>query len=305
LEVFYSLFLVHHGGVDLAGRYIRVDGIRVYCHSSGKGDPLVLIHGFLVSHRQWDLVRRRLAQSFTVYAVDLPGFGESERPAHFPYTMQSFSDLVAVLLDLLGLSRVRLMGHSMGGGVALNLAGCLPERVDRVVAVDPALYPFPAPLEARIALFPVVGEVVFKRLFGRRDMQRYFRRHVYLDPTLPSEEMLQFYWERLNRPGGRHAAYQALRTLDNLASLAGVPRRVRCPVQIVWGEHDRITPLAHGWRLEQEIERSKLFTIGGSGHAPMEERPREFCDVVLPFLGAASSSPAAVPDTVVGDGVAE
>jgi pimeloyl-ACP methyl ester carboxylesterase len=271
----------------LASRYHQVDGIRIYCPSTGQGDPLLLVHGYLTSHRSWDKVRDALSRRYTVFTPDLPGFGESDRPRHFSYSVEAYACALAGLMDMLGLTSASLIGHSLGGAVVLALAAVNPDRVTRAVAVAPTVYPLPLPLTGRLALLPVVGEVLFKRLFTKRDLRRYFRGEVYLDPQLPTEEMLQYYWERLARPGGREAAYRVLDTLSRLEHLDDLARRVECQVLLVWGERDRLVPLAHGQRLQSELRRASLAVVAGAGHAPMEERPDTFCQHVLEHLGRA------------------
>jgi pimeloyl-ACP methyl ester carboxylesterase len=268
----------------VASRYHTVDGVRVFCSATGQGDPVLLLHGLLMSHRAWDAVLDGLGRRLTVFAPDLPGFGESDRPEHYSYSIDAMACTVAGLMDQLGISRAALVGHSLGGAVALTLAGVNPERISRVAAVAPTIYPAPLPIEARVALLPVVGETLFCRGLSRRGLRRFLRRHVYVDPQLPSDEMLQHYWERLVRPGGRRAVWRTIQTLANLEQTVRVPRRVSCPTLLVWGEEDAMVPVESGRRLEAEIERARLLTLRGAGHCPMEEQAAAFCEAMLPFL---------------------
>jgi pimeloyl-ACP methyl ester carboxylesterase len=96
--------------------------------------------------------------------------------------------------------------------------------------------------------------------------------------------MLQYYWERLSRPGGRRAAFRTIQTLAHLEHMTRVPRRVSCPVLLVWGEEDALVPVDSGRRLESVIEGGRLVVIRGAGHCPMEEQAAAFCEAVLPFL---------------------
>jgi pimeloyl-ACP methyl ester carboxylesterase len=264
-----------------------IEGVRIHYVTTGQGSPLVLIHGYLVSHRSWELVLEMLAEDHLVVALDLPGSGESDRPADYPYTVHAFAHTVGGLLDGLGISRAAVMGHSMGGAVAMALAAGRPELVTRLVAASPVYYRIQFPLTGRIALLPVVGEILFKKLYRKRDMWKYFHNEVYVDPALPTQEMIDFYWERFDQPGGRDASYRALQhALAHVEALQGVAERIRCPLQLVWGEADRIVPRAHAQQLLKIVAGSNLAVIPGSGHAPQEERPREFCEAVRPFLGA-------------------
>jgi pimeloyl-ACP methyl ester carboxylesterase len=267
------------------GSYQVVDGLRLYCWSAGSGAPsLLLLHGFLFSQRSWQAVLPSLCERFSSVAVDLPGHGESDRPRAYTYSFDAQVHTLVGLLDAIGAGRVSIIGHSLGAGLALLLAARYPERVEKLVLVTPHVYPGPLAPEIRLALVPVLGELAFKRLFGRRHLQQILSRLVYLDPGLPTDEQLQFYWERLNRPGGRDAAYQVLLALARSDALAAAPPRVRCPVLLVRGERDRMVPEQTYARLAEELPCSELCTISGTRHAPMEERPDAFLQAVLPFL---------------------
>lgn len=269
--------------------YQTVDGVRVHYVSAGSGPSLVLIHGYLVSQHCFSLVLSTLAERFAVLAVDLPGHGESDRPAHYPYTIEAFSHTVAGLLDALGIGKTAVLGHSMGGAVAAALAVANPERVSHLVGVDPYLLPIPFPLEGKVAMLPVLGELLFTKLYRKSDLYRYFRRDVYLDPALPTEETMQFYWERFNRPGGRQALYRTLQTLARMEAVEDLAARIVCPTFFVWGAEDKLVPPAHAGRL-RPLLRGHLrgvVIIPGSGHSPQEERPGPFCEAVLSFLESA------------------
>ncbi len=275
--------------METTSRYQSVEGVRVHYRAAGNGPPLLLVHGYLVSQRSWDAVLPALAGRFATIALDLPGHGESDRPGSYPYTLDAYAHTVLGLLDALGLGRVRLCGHSFGASVALAAAARAPERIERLVAVSPIAYAISFPLEGRLALLPFVGELIFKRLYSRRDLRRYFKSSVYLDPALPSEETLDHYWERFNRPGGREASYRTLQTLAYAEhALEASLSRVRCPTQLVWGAQDRIVPRAHADRLRTALGAvHALEVIDGSGHAPQEERPEAFLATILPFLAPA------------------
>jgi pimeloyl-ACP methyl ester carboxylesterase len=103
--------------MSLPGRFLNIGGQRVFYHRSGRGSPVVLIHGYLVSHWCWREVIRGLADAHDVIAIDLPGFGESDRPAPtaYRYDAPAFMETVLGVLDALDLTRASLVGHSMGG----------------------------------------------------------------------------------------------------------------------------------------------------------------------------------------------
>ncbi|MSP60159.1 MAG: alpha/beta fold hydrolase [Myxococcales bacterium] len=271
--------------VSLPGRLLDLAPARLFVHRSGQGAPLVLLHGFLVSHWYFRPVIAPLAERFEVIALDLPGHGESDNPPpdRFGYDFPAMADLVVAALDALGVGKVRLYGHSMGGGIALTLAARHPDRVERLLLEDPAVYPLPISLEGRLALLPGIGPFLFKNVYRRSDLRKHLR-NAYRDPTLGTEELIDYFWERFNRAGARAAYYATLKYLGSLADNTGDPGRITAPTLIAWGEEDRIIPLAHGKRLARQIPGARLEVIPACGHSPHEERPDELLRVALPFL---------------------
>src|SRR6266567_1854275 len=117
--------------MSLPGRFLHIGGQRVFYHRTGRGRPLVLLHGYMVSHWCWRHVIPALAAEHDVIALDLLGFGESDRPpaTEFRYDAAAHMETVLAVLDALGVERAALMGHSMGGAGALYAAARRPERV--------------------------------------------------------------------------------------------------------------------------------------------------------------------------------
>src|SRR6185436_16429418 len=118
-----------------------------------------------------------LAQRFHVIAPDLPGFGESEKPspARYAYGIEAFSEAIADVIAAFGVGRASVLGHAMGGAVAITIAAQHAELVQRLVVVDPLCYPAPVTFRQRLELTPIVGSIVFKQLFGRRVFRAHFR----------------------------------------------------------------------------------------------------------------------------------
>jgi pimeloyl-ACP methyl ester carboxylesterase len=275
--------------MSLPGRFLSIGGQRVFYHRTGHGRPVVLLHGFAVSHWCFRHIIPGLAESNDVIAIDLPGSGESDRPppAEYRYDAPAYMETVLGVLDALGLESASLVGHSMGGGVALYTAARRPERVDRLVAIDPLCYPYRLPLEGRALLVPVVGPAIFHAFFSRPVVRNYMRRQVYRDPALATEEWVDYLWERLNRPGGIPAVHASLQFCHDPGVIARTVRAIRSPTLIVWGDEDKVFPAAFGARLQSDIAGAELHVVRECGHAPPEEKPAEVVKVVSEFLGAA------------------
>jgi len=266
-------------------RDVSARGARMRFVEAGSGPPLLLVHGYLASRLTWDDVLPVLARDFRLIVPDLPGFGESEKPppARYPYTFDAFAESLVDLVAALGLSRVSLCGHSMGGAIALTLAANHPDVVDKLILVGPTVYPSGPDAVSRLAMVPVVGAVLFKQLYGRALFRSYFRQRVYgAAATIPWQRVDQLY-ELFNAPAAREAAYATmLSMLDTRPLVAKIPR-VTAPTLVGWGRADRSYPVAHGRRLAREL-RSARFEVFECGHSPAEECPDAFADIARSFL---------------------
>jgi pimeloyl-ACP methyl ester carboxylesterase len=266
--------------VTLPGQFVETSAGRVFVHRQGCGEPLLLLHGLMMSHWIFRPVLAPLARNHDVIAVDLPGFGESDKPREFAYDSPSFARIADEVLEKLGVKSAAVVGHSMGGGAALALAARFPERVSRLVLVSAALYPLPLYLEHKLLMrAPFLWKLMWKSAFERSWRGRHVR-----DPRSISDELLDHVWERLNRPGGRDAAWAAAQVLAKLANNSADPGRIKAPTLLLWPEEDRVVPLAHGKRLVRAIPGAQLRVIPASGHDVFIERPEQLLRELRPFL---------------------
>src|SRR5579863_4294773 len=150
-------------------RDVAVRGARIRFVEAGSGPPLLLVHDYLASRISWDDVLLPLAAHFRVIAPDLPGFGESEKPppSRYRYDFDGFSESLVDLVAALGLGRISLCGHAMGGAVALTLAASHAHLVEKLVLVNPLVYSPPSDTLSRIARVPVLAPLLFKQFYGR------------------------------------------------------------------------------------------------------------------------------------------
>jgi pimeloyl-ACP methyl ester carboxylesterase len=267
---------------DVTARGVRM---RVIEAGEGRGPPLVLVHGLLTSHLSFDEVIDPLAAHFHVIAPDLPGFGDSEKPipTRYGYTIELFAEAVADLISAYGLGRAAVLGHALGGAVAITLATHHGELVSRLALADPLCYPYTPNRKLRVALLPVIGPVVFKQLYGRRLFRSYFRDEVFSEGAALPIDRIDRYYECFNTPLARESAYAVLRqTLDSRPVAARITR-IRQPTLVIWGRDDRIFPATNAFKLAREVPDSRL-ELFDTGHAPHEERPAELVAVVRQFF---------------------
>jgi pimeloyl-ACP methyl ester carboxylesterase len=267
---------------DVAARGARIRFVEI-----GDGPPLVLVHDYLASHAEWDDVLPRLAQHFRVIAPDLPGFGESEKPppSRYRYDFDAFCESLADLIAAVGLGRVSLCGHAMGGAVALTLAATYAHIVDKLVLVSPLVYPPRPDTLSRVASIPVLGPLAFKQLFGRSLFRSRFVANAAPGTQEAALRRVDHLFELFDVPAAREAAYATmLAMLDTRSLTASVPR-VSAPTLVVWGRANRGSPVEQGRRLARELGGAR-FEVFDCGRSPAEERPEAFANTVTAFLAS-------------------
>jgi pimeloyl-ACP methyl ester carboxylesterase len=274
--------------VSFPGQFVDTSAGRVFVHRAGKGPALVLLHGFMMSHWIFRPVLPALAQKREVIAIDLPGFGESDKPPpdRYNYDGPAFAATVAEVMEKLGVVRADVLGHSMGGTTALTLAARHAEKVARLVLVCPAIYPLPLYPEHKLMLTRL-GPYLWKYVMAKAQMAKSWRgRHV-RDPRVITDEIVDHVWTRLVRAGGREAAYAAAVALAKLSNNTADPGRVRAPTLLLWPDEDRVVPLPHGKRLVRAIPGAELRVIPACGHDAFIERPDLLLREIESFLARA------------------
>jgi pimeloyl-ACP methyl ester carboxylesterase len=266
-------------------RDVAARGARIRFVEAGSGAPLLLIHDYLASRVAWEDVLPHLAQRFRVIVPDLPGFGESEKPppSRYRYDFDGFSESLVDLVAALGLGRVSMCGHAMGGAVALTLAATHAHVVDRLVLVSPLVYPPRPDTLSRIVGVPVLGPLLFKQLYGRALFRSRFAAGG------ASSHRVDHLFELFDVPAAREAAYATmLAMLDTRPLTASVPR-VTAPTLVTWGRGNRASPVEQGRRLAREL-RGARFEVFDCGPSPAEECPDAFASAVVAFLANGRGS---------------
>ncbi|MGB7738294.1 MAG: alpha/beta hydrolase [Steroidobacteraceae bacterium] len=267
--------------------FIAVRGMQVHLRDEGPRDdpvPIFLLHGTGASLHTWDGWARELARERRVIRFDLPGFGLTGPSPDGIYSVESYVDTVLAVADTLGVQRFVLAGNSLGGYVAWATAVLHPQRVDRLVLVDAAGYPFQSqsvPLAFRIARTPLLNRLVRDVL--PRGVVASSLRDVYGDPTRVTPELVDRYFDLATRAGNR-AALVARFDQTQPGSLAERVREIQVPTLILWGRKDRLIPLEFGEQFARDIHGSRLVVFDALGHVPHEEDPARTVAAVLPFI---------------------
>ena len=269
-------------GTPLVARYVEIEGTRIrYVDGGGHGVPVIFLHGLGASMYAW---RKNLAAvsaaGFRVIAYDNRGFGLSDKPAG-PYDNASLAGLTIGLMDSLRLPEAVLIGHSMGGAIAAEVAIDYPTRVRGLVLIGSAGLGAREAALLRVARWPLVGPLVLA--FRGRRLTARILKSTYADPTRVTEADVDQYYAPVAEPQYARALRGVLRQF-RVDGLAGRLNRVAAPTLVLWGEQDRIVPVGLGRVMATEIPRSAFLTVQRAGHSVQEEAPDEVNRLVIKFL---------------------
>jgi pimeloyl-ACP methyl ester carboxylesterase len=290
----------HHDGFE--AWEIDLHGHQVVYRIAGSGPPVVLVHGMVNSSRHWQAVATRLAARYTVIAPDLVGHGDSATPRG-DYSLGAHAAVIRDLLSALGIERATMVGHSLGGGVAMVYFWQFPERVERLALVSSGgLGPDVSPLLRTIALpgaTALVSLAAHPRVTGGLDRAgaTLRARGSWVGVQL---QAIARALRPLEGPGAREAFVHSLRAVidahgqrvsatDRLYLLEAVP------TLIAWGERDRTIPLAHGRAAHAAVPHSRFVTFPDAAHFPHLEAPAELAAALDEFI--AATEPAALDET--------
>jgi pimeloyl-ACP methyl ester carboxylesterase len=276
---------------------MTLHGHSVAYRQAGSGPVVVLVHGITSSSATWERVIPDLARRFTVIAPDLAGHGESDKPKG-DYSLGAHASTVRDLLLALGHERATFVGHSLGGGIVLQLSYQFPERCERLVLVDSGGLGREVSLLLRAATLPG-SELVLPFLAATRlldagarvgDLLGRLGLHVPTD----LEEMARGH----STLGDREARAAFVHTLRSVVEPGG--QRVdasnrlylaqHIPFLLIWGERDSIIPVSHGRAAHEQLPGSRLEVFEHSGHFPQLDEPERFLEVLVDFIDSTEAA---------------
>jgi pimeloyl-ACP methyl ester carboxylesterase len=270
---------------------IELHGRRVIYRVAGSGPPVVLIHGMLNSSSHWRAVALDLASDHTVIAPDLIGHGDSAAPRG-DYSLGAHASSIRDLLAAIGIDRASIVGHSLGGGVAMQFFYQFPQRTERLVLISSGGLGHEVSPMLRTAALPGVSTLLSLTIHqgltgalrntGRRLSQREVRLGVYMQALaralrpLENGEARQAFLQTLRAVIDVHG--QRVSATDRLYLLE------RMPTMIVWGERDNTIPLQHGREAHEAIPHSYFKTLEKAAHFPHLEDPEGLSDALREFI---------------------
>ncbi len=276
---------------------IELHGHPVTYRRMGEGPPIVLIHGITSSSRTWRSVMPALSEHYTVIAPDLLGHGRSAKPRG-DYSLGAYASGVRDLLLALDIPRANIVGHSLGGGIAMQFAYQFPERVDRLVLVDSGGLGTEVNLALRAATLPG-SEYVLPLLCAPvlRDAAIAIGRVVEglgYEPSADLRGVSEGFFS-LGEDGARRAFLHTARSVidpggQKIDARDRLYLAAEIPSMIVWGEQDRVIPVEHGVRAHELMPGSRLELFPTGGHFPFNDDPVRFIAALHDFIQTTAPS---------------
>jgi pimeloyl-ACP methyl ester carboxylesterase len=270
-------------------QYLMVGSTNTCYWSLGSnGSPIILIHGLGGFKEMWRSNISSLAGHHRVYAMDLIGFGLSEKPS-IAYSLTLFTQFLCSFMEELNITQASLVGNSLGGAIALDFAIQYPDKVDKLVLVDSAglgreIHPL-----FRLVSLPILGELLMRpsRRNARQGLQICFH-----NPGRMPDELVNIAYHRLTLPGAQEAELSSVRALYNfwgqrddfVQHVVNSLHKISAPTLIIWGKEDRFLPVFHSEIARKRISNAQSVVFEHCGHTPQMECTEKFNDTILKFL---------------------
>lgn len=266
------------------GRFVRLGKLDTFAIALGSGPDIILLHGVPSSAYTWRFVIEPLAADFRVHALDLPGFGFSDKPPGGLYTPTWWAKVVSDYMDAEGVEKAVIVGNSTGGEIATEMAVLFPDKTDRLVLLAPSGLPADNPEEVpigiRIARWPVVGPLLSS--LPIRPIFASGLRDAFYDPSKLSEIDIDESYSTLRTKNGMVAFFKRMGEPASSAR-ADMLRLVRAPTLIIVGDTDRLLSPSVSRRLHEVIPGSELVEWERTGHLPQEEHPERLVEAISKF----------------------
>ena len=271
-----------------SSQQIAIGGVQLHYSDEGNrldSTPLLLIHGTSSSLRTWDGVTAQLKNQYRIIRFDLPGFGLTGPNPNRDYSTSYYNQVIDSLLSALHVSRVIIVGNSLGGSIATQYAIYQPGKVRGLVLVDAAGLP-PAKkttgaIGFKLAQMPVINRLL--TIITPRELVKKSLQDAYGDTGKVTDSLTTQYFDMLTREGNRQALIDRMRQGWQVTD-SNFLTKVEAPTLIVWGSKDRLIPVENAELFQQKIKNSQVHIWENLGHVPMEEDPGAFSDILRKWV---------------------
>jgi pimeloyl-ACP methyl ester carboxylesterase len=271
-------------------KYIDLHGERVAYVDEGSGEVLLLLHGMAGSWQTWRSVIRPLSRNFRVVAPDLLGHGDSTKPRS-DYSLGAFAVLLRDLLDELGVTRATIVGHSLGGGIAMQFIYQHPDYAHRLILIGSGGLGPDVGLTLRLLSAPgaelIMPIIAPRPVLDAGDRLWSWLRKAGIEARR-GEEMWRSYSTLADAPT-RQAFLRTLRSVvdfrgQSVSALNRLNTKTDLPTMVIWGDSDAIIPVAHAYAAQHARPDIRLEVLPGVGHYPQIERPAEVVELIDDFI---------------------
>ncbi|HSV50919.1 MAG TPA: alpha/beta fold hydrolase [Burkholderiaceae bacterium] len=275
----------------LKDQFIEVDSIRTrYWEAGTAGSAVLLLHGIGCSVLEWKSNVEALATQHRVFALDLLGFGLTDKPADETYSLRRLARFILDFMKLKGISQAHLAGNSLGGRLALECAALAPGQITSLLLVDPAgIAQRKTLFEFRLATLPVLGEIfTWPNRLGTKML---WRKAFAAPSSFVTEELVATKLFLARQPGAQSAFLKTLRAFldfrgfrpELVKQLDVALPGILAPTLVLWGRDDRFVPAAHAEVLQQKLPNVEVQIWDHCGHAPQVEHSKRFNETALGF----------------------
>jgi 4,5:9,10-diseco-3-hydroxy-5,9,17-trioxoandrosta-1(10),2-diene-4-oate hydrolase len=269
--------------------FIQVGDIKTrYWEAGENGSQVVFVHGIGSFIEHWEQNLKALSKHYHVYAVDLVGFGLTEKPS-VPYSIPFLAKFVQDFMEAKGIKSASVVGNSLGAMIAIELSLMNSKIVDKLILLDGGFFGRNIAIAFRLLTIPFIGEQLMR---PNRDGTEQFLKLMFSDESLVTEEMVSMAFERNTQSGAAEAYLTTLRSGVNFLGLKQelVNRTsdnadcITAPTLVVWGSDDNILPVEHAHKAAKILPNANLHVFEKCGHMPQIECAEEFNDLAVSFL---------------------
>jgi pimeloyl-ACP methyl ester carboxylesterase len=272
--------------------HLDLHGERVAYVDEGRGEVLLLLHGMAGSSQTWRSLIKPLSRQFRVIAPDLPGHGESTKPRS-DYSLGAFAALLRDLLDELGVSRATIVGHSLGGGVAMQLLYQHPDYAQRLILIGSGGLGPDVGLTLRLLSAPG-AELIMPIIAPRQVLAAGERVWSWLRKAGIEAPRGEEIWRSYSTFSDAPTRQSFLRTLRSVVDYRGqavsalnrLNTKTELPIMAIWGDRDAMIPVEHAYAAKQARPDIRLEVLADVGHFPQVERPAEVVELIEDFIAA-------------------
>lgn len=270
-------------------KYVKVGEVNVrYWVQGSQGSTVILIHGIGAAVDSWAFNINVLAKKHRVYAMDLVGFGLSDKPV-VEYSLPFFSKFISDFMEKQNIDRANLVGWSFGGGFILQFAIDFPDKLDKLILSSSIGFGKEIHLMFRMSSIPLIGKLLSRP--SRKGIAWLLKESVYM-PDIVTDELVDLYYQFATLPGGHEAWLAIVRDCVNFGGVKKIILQnlqkhfssINAQTLVIWGKQDRFLPFIHAYKAEKKLPTAEVYIIDQCGHCPQIERPEAFNARVIEFL---------------------